>query len=81
MQHLFTMVILCIGSALFEMQTMIDCGSTWNLISHLLVSELLLENVGKIPNNLKTIDGTPLMVYGQYTVLMITQDSQGNMDT
>lgn len=62
-----------------EVSAMVDCGSTWNLISHLFAREHELPNLGGLPSNLKTIDGSSLQVYGQNLASVMARDTSGDL--
>lgn len=59
------------------MSAMIDCDSTWNLISHLLAEKYCFSKHGKILSGLKTVDGLPLQVYGQHRLTVDVRDFDG----
>lgn len=73
----FTTVTLHSGDASGEVSAMIDYGSSWNLISHLLAREHQLPKYGKTPSDLKTVDGSPIQVYGQHLLPVMAKDSRG----
>lgn len=60
---IITMVTLYIGVVALQVKAMIDCGSAWNLILHLLAQEFFVKNNGEPSSNLTTVDGLLLTVY------------------
>ncbi|MCJ1466088.1 hypothetical protein MMC07_004707 [Pseudocyphellaria aurata] len=63
LQHLFAPVKMYSGGQVINGEAMIDCGSTWTLISQLPMREHDPIGDGEIPSGRQTIDGTPLRVY------------------
>ena len=60
---------------------MIDCGSTWNLISQHLVQENGIPGDDDVPPGLKTLDGNPLRIYQNHPVDVWVTDSNGEDST
>lgn len=57
---------------------MIDCGSTWNPVSQLLMKESDgLPESGHVPSGLKTVDVTLLMIYGSHKINTRVADRDG----
>ncbi|MCJ1465115.1 hypothetical protein MMC07_003731 [Pseudocyphellaria aurata] len=76
--HLFRPIQLYDGYHSLTVEAEIDCGSSYNLISQILVRELDLQGDGNLPSGLKTIDGSPLRVYDNYVMTVHLQGEQGS---
>lgn len=60
---------------------MIDCASTWNLTSQLLVQENEIPGNDEVPPGLKTLDGSPLRVYKNHEIDVQVEDSNHEVST
>lgn len=54
---------------------MIDCGSTWNIVSQALATRHAMHLTDEQPPRLHTIDGTVLPVYGVFESTILVRDS------
>lgn len=80
-QHIFTIVTVMIGKLMLEINVMIDSGSIWDLVSHLFARKHQLPDYRNISNNLKSVDGSPLQVYGQHLLQVTARGEGGNNST
>ncbi|MCJ1468809.1 hypothetical protein MMC07_007439, partial [Pseudocyphellaria aurata] len=55
-----------------------DCGSSYNLISQMLVQELELQGDGNTPSGLKLLDSSPLHFYNNYVMTVHLQGEEGS---
>lgn len=82
MHHLFTALTLKIGPLALEISGMVDCGSTWNLMSQRWIeaSGFSIWNDNPLPR-LYTVNGEPVHVYGGYHIDVGTRDIWGKLRT
>lgn len=82
MHHLFTALTLTLGTLALEVSRIIDCGSTWNLISHQWVKASgFIPWDYDPPQRLYTVNGDSIRVYGGYKINVDALDIKGRLRT